>query len=172
MRHRFAIEIGAVVWGAVGAVIALGALSDVNSDARWAVGIASVVAFGSHAGGFLTELRTQQDQVAFYSVPNQVGRLLGFDGLTIGIRLVADAAFLATLVVGLRRAWRGGDWIAAVGWATFALVVTSAWLLPWYVVWLLPLAAVSGDRRLRAAALALTAYIVVTRVTLWASLPG
>src|SRR5947208_13356333 len=60
-----------------------------------AVGVASLVAFGSHAAGFLTELRTQQDQVAFYSVPNQVGRLLGFGGLTLGIRLVADAAFLA-----------------------------------------------------------------------------
>ena len=110
--------------------------------------------------------------LAFYSVPNQVGRLLGFGGLTLGIRLVADAAFLAIVVVGLRRAWRGGDWMAAAGWATFALVVTSAWLLPWYAVWLLPLAAMAGDTRLRAAALALTAYVVITRVTLWASLPG
>jgi hypothetical protein len=54
----------------------------------------------------------------------------------------------------------------------FALLVTSAWLLPWYVAWLLPLAAIAGDRRLRVAALALAAYIVVTRVTLWSSLPG
>src|SRR5256884_7468146 len=73
-----------------------------------AVGVPSLVAFGSHAAGFLTELRTQQDQVAFYSVPNQVGRLLGFGGLTLGIRLVAGAALLAVVVVGPRRARRGG----------------------------------------------------------------
>jgi hypothetical protein len=71
----------------------------------------------------------------------------------------------------LRAAWRGADWIAASGWTMFALLVTTAWLLPWYVTWLLPLAAISGDRRLRLASLALVAYVIVTRVTLWASLP-
>jgi alpha-1,6-mannosyltransferase len=137
-----------------------------------AVAVASLAAFGSHAAGFLTEVRAQQDQVAFYSVPNQLGELLGLGGLTSGLRVVAGAAFLATLAIAVRRTWRGGDWIAASGWVMLALLVTSAWLLPWYVAWLLPLAAIAADRRLRTAALALTAYIVVTRVTLWTSLPG
>src|SRR5438067_4237600 len=137
-----------------------------------AVAIAAVVGFGSHALGFIEDLRHEQKQVAIYSVPNQVGKLLGFGGLTHGIRLVAVAALAATVVLMLRRVWRGGDWITAAGWTTFALLVASAWLLPWYVVWLLPLAAISADSRLRAAALALTAYIVITRVTLWAGLPG
>jgi alpha-1,6-mannosyltransferase len=133
-----------------------------------AVAAVSLAAFGTHAAGFLGELRDQQRNVAIYSVPNQVGTLLGFGGITAGIRAIAAAGFLATLVVTLRRTWRGGDWIAAAGWATFALLVSTAWLLPWYVAWLLPLAAISDDRRLRTAALALTAYVVVTRVTLWA----
>jgi alpha-1,6-mannosyltransferase len=135
-----------------------------------AVAILSLVAFGTHATGFLTELRHQQNSVAIYSVPNQVGKLLGFGGLTAGIRAVATAGLVGTVVLALRRTWRGGDWIAAAGWAMFALLVSSAWLLPWYVAWLLPLAAISGDRRLRTAALALTAYVVVTRVTLWTGL--
>jgi alpha-1,6-mannosyltransferase len=133
-----------------------------------AVAAVSLAAFGTHATGFLGELRDQQSNVAIYSVPNQVGALLGFGGITAGIRAIAAAGFLATLALTVRRTWRGGDWIAAAGWATFALLVSTAWLLPWYVAWLLPLAAISDERRLRVAALALTAYVVVTRVTLWA----
>jgi glycosyl transferase family 87 len=137
-----------------------------------AVAIAAVVGFGSHAAGFIEDLKVEQKEVAIYSVPNQVGKLLGFGGLTHGIRLVFTVALAATAVVMLRRAWRGADWIAAAGWTMFALLVASAWLLPWYVAWLLPLAAISSDRRLRTAALALTVYVVATRVTLWAGLPG
>jgi len=34
-------------------------------------------------------------------------------------------------------------------------------VLPWYVLWVLPLAALSSSRRLRAAALALGAYLII-----------
>jgi Glycosyltransferase family 87 len=123
--------------------------------------------FGSEVGGLLTAVREQQERVAIYSVPSQVGKLLGFGGITSGIRAVAIAGLLATAALTLRLTWRGGDWIAAAGWTTFALLVSTAWLLPWYVAWLLPLAAIAGDRRLRTAALVLTAYVVVTRVAIW-----
>ena len=104
--------------------------------------------------------------MAIYSVPNQVGVALGLGGVTGGIRLVAAAALLSSLALALRATWRGADWIAAAGWTTFALLVFSAWLLPWYLTWLLPLAAIGGDRRLRIASLALVAYVIVTRLTL------
>ena len=144
----------------VGAAIAFAALA-----------VVSIAVFGSHADGFVNAIRQQQNQVAIYSVPNQVGVALGLGGITGGIRLVADAGLIAVVLLALRAAWRGADWIAATGWTMLALLVTTAWLLPWYVTWLLPLAAISGDRRLRLASLALVAYVVVTRVTLWASLP-
>jgi hypothetical protein len=64
----------------------------------------------------------------------------------------------------LRATWRGGDWLRATGWATVLVLVTTTWLLPWYIVWLLPLAAVAGDARLRAAALAFTAFLLATLV--------
>jgi hypothetical protein len=127
----------------------------------------SLAVFGTDVVNFAGEVLNQQDRVATYSVPNQLSVLLGFDGLTAGIRAVATLALLATLAVTLRRTWRGGDWIAAAGWAAFALLVTSAWLLPWYVTWLLPLAALSRDRHVRTASLCLTAYVVGTRLAIW-----
>jgi hypothetical protein len=142
-------------------------LAEGTGIALVAVAAVSLAVFGTDVVNFGAEVLNQQDRVATYSVPNQVGLLLGFGGLTGGIRAVATLGLLATLVITLRRTWRGGDWIVAAGWATFALLVSSAWLLPWYVVWLLPLAAVSGDRRLRTASLCLTAYVVATRVSLW-----
>ena len=40
------------------------------------------------------------------------------------------------------------DWIDGAGWATVAMLVAASSLLPWYVAWLLPLAALASDRRL------------------------
>ena len=34
------------------------------------------------------------------------------------------------------------------GWATLAILLASAWLVPWYLLWLLPLVALAADRRL------------------------
>jgi hypothetical protein len=48
------------------------------------------------------------------------------------------------------------DWITGAGWATVALLITTGLLLPWYVAWLLPLAALSNDRRLWLAAIVMT----------------
>ena len=44
--------------------------------------------------------------------------------------------------------WRGGDWLRAAGWAALGLLLASGWLLPWYVIWVLPLAALARDRAL------------------------
>jgi hypothetical protein len=57
-------------------------------------------------------------------------------------------------------AWtaRGGDWVRAAGWAGLGLLCTTVYLTPWYLIWALPLAAVSRDRALIALTLALSAY--------------
>jgi len=49
-----------------------------------------------------------------------------------------------------------------------ALLVTLSWVLPWYVVWALPLAALSRSRRLRVTVLALGVYLIVA----WAPASG
>ena len=56
---------------------------------------------------------------------------------------------------------RDGDWITRAGWATFALIASLAWVMPWYVIWLLPLAALGSSERLRRVALGLTVFLVL-----------
>ena len=81
------------------------------------------------------------------------------------------AAVLAiTLLYLLRWAWQRRDdpwsWVLAAGWATFAVLCATAWLVPWYAIWLVPIAAVAQCRRLMAATLALCAYMLVIAVPL------
>ncbi len=57
----------------------------------------------------------------------------------------------------LRTAWRGR---ARIALAAGLLVLTTPWLLPWYVVWTVPLAAVENDRTARVLALGLCAYLL------------
>jgi alpha-1,6-mannosyltransferase len=135
------------------------------------IGAVALAGFGSNALGFLKTLESQQDQVALWAVPNSLSRWLGLGGMTPGVRALAIVAFVAVLVVTLVRTARGADWITAAGWTTLALLVTSAWLLPWYLVWLLPLAALGEDRRLRLATLALCAFVIAVRVPVWLEQP-
>ena len=57
--------------------------------------------------------------------------------------------------------WLRRDAITASGWASVALLVTLSWVLPWYVLWALPLAALSSSRRLRNTVLAVGVYLMV-----------
>jgi hypothetical protein len=66
------------------------------------------------------------------------------------------------------QAWRRRDSITASGWASVALLVTLSWVLPWYVLWVLPLAALSSSRRLRSATLVLGVYFIIA----WAPASG
>jgi hypothetical protein len=59
------------------------------------------------------------------------------------------------------------EWITGAGWATLALLVTTAWLLPWYGAWLMPLAALSRSWLLRLAAVGFTVALVLSK-----ALPG
>ena len=65
----------------------------------------------------------------------------------------------------LRRVWHGRtDWIDGAGWATVAMLVAASALLPWYVAWALPLAALGHDRRLARAAIVLTGVILAIQL--------
>jgi hypothetical protein len=61
-------------------------------------------------------------------------------------------------------AWRGKDWVTAAGWAFLALIASIASLAPWYLVWVLPFAALSRSRALTVVALAATGYLVVVHM--------
>jgi hypothetical protein len=125
----------------------------------------ALAAFGNEALGFVSQLREQQQFVATQSVPNRVATLLGFDTLPTGLRVLFALAFVGTVAGLLWATWRERiDWLTAAGWATLALLLSTAWLVPWYVVWLLPLAALARDPRLRSATLLFCVYVVATRV--------
>lgn len=98
------------------------------------------------------------------SVPPHVAYLLGINPQSSAVRIVAELA--AILVVGalvVRTALRGG-WITNAGFAELALLVGTTWLLAWYTIWILPFAALTRDRRLQYAALALGTFIVVAHL--------
>ncbi len=133
------------------------------------------VALGMAAGGFvlgacavaafgvrLPDLGTQGSLVVPMSLPNVVGLALGQGGETATMHALLMAALLAAVVGCSVWAWRRGDALSASGWATVALLVTLSWVLPWYVLWVLPLAALARSRALRAATLAVGAYLILT----------
>jgi len=82
------------------------------------------------------------------------------------VRLAAALLFAAAVTYLLVWTWRGGDWVRAAAWTALALLLATAWLLPWYLVWVLPLAAISRDRPLQLLTLALTAYQLGARIPL------
>ncbi len=147
VRRRGALVAALVTTAALLALVALGLDGDVL--------------------GFFTTLEQQQSRVALDSVPSQAAHLVGLGGVTPGVRVAAAGIMLAVLFLTLRACWRGGSWLTAAGWTTLALLVTTAWLLPWYIVWVLPFAALSDSRRLRLATLALTAFMIAVRLGPW-----
>jgi len=122
-----------------------------------AVAVASLIAFGLH----IPDLSTQARLVTNVSVPNLIGLALGSGGESETLHVVLGAVLLALVAACCVQAWRRGSAITASGWASVALLVTLSWVLPWYVLWVLPLAALSSSRRLRAASAALGVYLII-----------
>ena len=60
--------------------------------------------------------------------------------------------------------FRHGDWLSRASWAMLALIATVGWLMPWYVIWVAPLAALAASRRVRLVTVALTVFLVVTAI--------
>lgn len=131
-----------------------------------AVAAVGVLGFGPHALGFLGAVGEQQQLVATHSVPAETARLIGLQGTPNWWRHLWAGGFLVVLGFALWRTARGADWRVTACWTTLALLVSTAWLLPWYAVWPLPLAAVCGDRRLRGATLLVCAYAVLIHLPL------
>ena len=134
---------------AFGALVALAAI----------VGL-SIALFGSGVVHLLATVRRSQGQGDVDSLRGLIATRLGLPGVA---RAVAVGLVAGFVVVGGRlliRVWHGTlDWIEATGWATLALLIAAGSLLAWYVVWMLPFAALARDRRLPRAALAITGVV-------------
>src|ERR1700733_2193113 len=131
-----------------------------------ALAVVAVIGFGLHALGFLGAIGEQQQLVATHSIPAETARLVGLSGTPGWWRELFIAGFLVVLILQLCRTARGADWRVAAGWSTLALLASTAWVLPWYAILALTLAAVSGNRRLCAATLLACAYAVLIHLTL------
>lgn len=132
--------------------------------AAMATVIAAYLAFGWDWLGGFGLAGENQDRTSYMSIPITTARLTGLD--PDAVRLVAAILFAAAITYLLAWTWRGGDWVRASAWAALALLLATSWLLPWYLIWLLPLAAISRDRPLQLLALALTAYQLGARIPL------
>jgi len=104
-------------------------------------------------------LADQSTLLTPWSIPNVVGLILGLGGGTPGLLRVANVALVVAVALLLRRR---RDWLVGAGWSTFVLIASLAWLVPWYVIWMLPLAAIGTSLTLRRVTLAFTAYLVIT----------
>jgi hypothetical protein len=121
------------------------------------LGAASYAAFGLH----IPDLSTQSKVVASTSLPNLLGLALGGGGESETLHSLLTGVLVLSLAGCCVLAYRRRESITPAGWVTVALLVTLGWVLPWYVLWLLPLAALSGSRWLRTTALVLGAYLII-----------
>jgi hypothetical protein len=94
------------------------------------------------------------------SFPGFIGTRLGLGTVGDPMAFILSGLFAVALAWLIWRVWRGElDWIAGAGWASVALLLSAGSLLPWYVAWLMPLAALGRDRRLWRTSILLTCLI-------------
>lgn len=135
-----------------------------------AVAAVALPLFGVHALDALGVLGSNQGRSSRMSFPYKTAEgLAALFGARRGelmtpVRIAYASAFAAVAAVTLWRTWRGADPVRMAAWATFALLIASAWLVPWYLLWLLPLAALAADRRLALATLALCGWALAIAV--------
>jgi hypothetical protein len=142
------------VWPIVGtlAAVAFGAL-------------AGYAVFGIHGIDLVAALNRDAAFVSSDSFATEIAHLFGKPGVFPVDHDLLKAGLVLIVLHLLWRTWRGYDWVAASGWALLAISVTSTWLLAWYILWPLPLAVVSRDRRLLAATLAVQALFVIHQIS-------
>jgi hypothetical protein len=122
-----------------------------------AVSAVPLIALDLALFGFsLPNLSQQSTLLTGFSITNVFGLLLGIGGTPALLKIAA----VGVVLVVAHQFYRNRDWIGGAGWSTLALIASLSWLMPWYVVWLLPLAALGSSVRLRRLAAVLTVYLL------------
>jgi Glycosyltransferase family 87 len=130
--------------------------------------VLTLLAFGARAPG----LAQQAASVTRFSLPHLVSAALGHAAYrrcpAVYVCATHATEWGATIVLGVGVlalvvwAWRGADWITCAGWAAILLVLTLTAVMPWYLLWVLPLAILSRSPWLRAATAALAGFLLLT----------
>jgi Glycosyltransferase family 87 len=114
--------------------------------ATWQYDLSWLSAFGP--------LAENAEETTSFALPHRLSQL----GVPEGLAIAAfAAAFVAAYAWLARAAWRGR---ARVALAAGLLLVCTPYVTPWYLAWVVPLAAIEDDRAARVLALALTAYLL------------
>jgi hypothetical protein len=126
-----------------------------------AIATLGLAVFGTAPLHMFATLQRVQSEGDWHSIPGFISTRLGLGTVGHITGIILGVAFVVVLCMLLRRVWQGRlDWIVGAGWTAVALLVTASSLLPWYVAWLIPLAALGGDRRLWRAAIVMTGVIM------------
>lgn len=132
----------------------------------------ALVGFGSDAVNSLNLLSSNQDRSSRWSLPHKtvdgLGQIFGSidrAGATDVVRGIFVLLLFAAVLYLLRRSWKQPEtWPANAGWATLGVLLASAWLVPWYLLWLLPFTAIARDRNLTIASIVFAAYTLVIAI--------
>jgi hypothetical protein len=122
-------------------------------------------AFGIHGIDVVAALNRDAAFVSTDSFATEIAHLFGKPGVFPVDHDLLKAGLVLILLHLVWRTWRGYDWVAASGWALLAISVTSTWLLAWYILWPLPLAVITRDRRLLVATLAVQALFILHQIS-------
>jgi hypothetical protein len=125
-----------------------------------ALGVAALLAFGAH----LPDIGDQSRLVNPSSLPNLVGYAAGRGGADAGVRRVALVAALAGTAACAAVAWRTRRWVTPAGWTALIGLASVSWVMPWYILWALPFAALSRSRALRAATVIAALWLAAFRI--------
>lgn len=150
----------------VAPLIVLGAhrrLAAAAGAAAAGVVVGAVVLLAFH--GALPAVSVQDRLVNPLSMPNVIGTLTGHGGADAGMRS-AGRAFLIVVVlaacaaVAYRRDWA----LPAIGLVLLASVLSLSWVMPWYLAWALPFAALARPRALVPLAIAACLWLGVAGI--------
>jgi alpha-1,6-mannosyltransferase len=143
-------------------------LAGARRRGRVAIGMAgalTLIAFGGH----LPNDRSQSKLVVPFGLTNQLGLALGIGGVTSGLRLGLELALAAgviatcaVLLVRRRRGYEPQQWLIAAGAVSLLLLLTLTWVMPWYVFWVIPIAAILHRPGLRIAVLVVGVTLLIT----------
>jgi Glycosyltransferase family 87 len=133
--------------------------------------VVALIAFGPDALHGLNLLSSNQNRTSRWSLPHRSVDALDWFS-TVDRASATDAVrgvfvvILALVVVWLlRRSFKQPEtWIANAGWATLGVLLASAWLVPWYLLWLLPFAALSKSRALMVATVVFAGYTMAIAI--------
>jgi len=128
------------------------------------IGVGAYLGFGWSWLDAFALAGENQGRTSHMSIPMTTARLASLD--PHAVRIAFLTLFAALVIYLLIWTHRGGDWLRATAWATTGLLLATSWLLPWYLLWPLPAAALSRDRPLKLLLLLLTAYQLGARIPL------